>query len=164
MMSITFLFIFVHKFAYWKLVILPPLWKLSLSYCVLYPQMRIGSNHLPSARLPHSKRLSWDQLVFHMFFAHNKRIGDTMFTLCQIICKLHFDIATWHLSNNPTNANPDINNEDIVFYRNKSLLSCVSQSFVVLLILQIFLWMCLLILKFGDVERNPGPGLSPNPS
>ena len=124
-------------------------------------RMRIGSNHLRSVRLPHSKRLSCDQLVFHMFFAHYKRIGDTMFTLCQLICKLHFDIATWHLSNNPTNANPDINNEDIVFYRNKSLLSCVSQSFVELLILQMFLWMCLLILKSGDVERNSGPGLSP---
>ena len=110
-------------------------------------RMRIGSNHLRSARLPHSKRLSLEQLLFYMLFAHYKLMGITMFILCQIICKLHFDMATCHLSNNPQIVNRDLNIEDIVFNRNKSLLSCVSPSFVNLLILQIFLWMWLLILK-----------------
>jgi hypothetical protein len=86
-----------------------------------------------------------------------------MFILFQIVCKLHFDKATWHLPNNPQNVNRDINNEDIVSYRNKSLLSCVFASVVKQLILQFFVWMCLLILRSGDVEINPGPGVSSTP-
>jgi hypothetical protein len=55
---------------------------------------------------------------------------------------------------------PVINNEDIVSYRNKSLLSCVFVSAVKQLILQFCVWMCLLILRSGDVEINPCPGVS----
>jgi hypothetical protein len=105
-------------------------------------RMRIVSNHLRSARLPHSKRLSSAQLLLDMLFAHYKLIDITMFILFQIICKLHFDKATWHLPNNPQNVNRDINNEDIVSYRNKSLLFCVFASVVKQLILQIFLCGC----------------------
>ena len=86
-----------------------------------------------------------------------------MFILFQIVCKLHFDKATWHLPNNPQNVNRDINNEDIVSYRNKSLLSCVFALVVKQLILQFFVWMCLLILRSGDVEINTGPGVSSTP-
>ena len=127
-------------------------------------RMRIGSNHLRSVRLPHSNRLSSAQLLFYMLFAHYKLIGISMFILCQIIGKLHFEKAAWHLPSNPQNVNGDINNEDIVSYRNKSLLSCVSASVVKQLILPFCVWMCLLILRSGDVEINPGPGVSPNPS
>jgi len=127
-------------------------------------RMRIGSNHLRSVRLPHSKRLSSAQFLLYMLFAHYKLIGITMFILFQIICKLHFDKATWHLPNNPQTVNRDINNEDIVSYRNKSLLSCVFALVIKQLILQFFVWMCLLILRSGDVEINPGPGVSPTPS
>jgi hypothetical protein len=80
-------------------------------------RMRIGSNHLRSVRLPHSKRLSAAQLLLYILFAHYKLIGITMFILFQIICKLHFDKATWHLPNNPKDVNRDINNEEIVSYR-----------------------------------------------
>jgi hypothetical protein len=127
-------------------------------------RMRIVSNHLRSARLPHSKRLGSAQLLLDMLFAHYKLIDITMFILFQIICKLHFDKATWHLPNNPQNVNRDINNEDIVSYRNKSLLSCVFASVVKQLIFQFCVWMCLLILRSGDVEINPGPGVSPTSS
>ena len=69
-------------------------------------RMRIGSNHLRSVRLPHSKRLSAAQLLLYILFAHYKLIGIiTMFILFQIICKLHFDKVTGHLPSNPQNVN-----------------------------------------------------------
>ena len=42
-------------------------------------RMRIVSNHLRSARLPHSKRLSSAQLLLDMLFARYKLIDITMF-------------------------------------------------------------------------------------
>jgi hypothetical protein len=62
---------------------------------------RIGSNDVRYTRLPHSKRLSSDQLLIYMLLAHYRLIGITMFILCQIMCKLPVDIATSPFHKNP---------------------------------------------------------------